>query len=182
METAVKNVAGPTIALVGGTYFDYMNPLGSDFNIYDVAHGLSNICRFGGQCQEFYSVAEHSVHVSNIIEKGYEYEGLMHDAAEAFIGDIPKPLKHMLKDYMAIEYRAEIAVMDRFKVKFPFSPPVKVADLQMLKTEQAQAMRNGDNWQTTGGENAAEIRINFWTPDEAKEQFLERFHEIYPYA
>src|SRR5258708_39476115 len=86
---------GPTIMLHSGAWFDFCAPASSCFNIEDIAHGLANICRYAGQCKRFYSVAEHSILVSQTA-KGFEYEALLHDAAEAFVGDISRPLKQML--------------------------------------------------------------------------------------
>jgi uncharacterized protein len=69
---AVTVAIGPTITLMSGTYFDFLDPAGSDFKIEDIAHGLSNICRYAGQCCRFYSVAEHCLHVSDTAV-GFEY-------------------------------------------------------------------------------------------------------------
>src|ERR1700734_2059257 len=89
---AVRIDVGPSIMLHSGAWFDFAAPHSSRFTIEDIAHGLANICRYSGQCNRFYSVAEHSVLVSEIAV-GFELEALMHDAAEAFLGDITRPLK-----------------------------------------------------------------------------------------
>jgi 5'-deoxynucleotidase YfbR-like HD superfamily hydrolase len=94
---AVKVGVGPTIMLRSGAWFDFCAPASSDFTIDDIAHGLANICRYSGQCSSFYSVAEHSILVSETA-KGFEFEALLHDAAEAFLGDITRPLKQMLPE------------------------------------------------------------------------------------
>src|ERR1700710_1218663 len=83
---AVHIAVGPTIMLNSGAVFDFLDPWSSEFTLEDIAHGLANICRYAGQCRSFYSVAEHSIHVSQTAT-GFEYEALMHDAAEAFLGD-----------------------------------------------------------------------------------------------
>src|SRR5262245_14828098 len=82
---AVRMGVGPTIMLYSGAWFDFLAPSESAFTIEDIAHGLSNICRYSGQCKRFYSVAEHSLLVSEVAE-GFEFAALLHDAAEAFIG------------------------------------------------------------------------------------------------
>jgi len=64
---AVNVAQGPTIMLVSGRRFDFLNPRGSDFGIEDIAHGLAHICRYSGQCRAFYSVAEHSILGSGLI-------------------------------------------------------------------------------------------------------------------
>lgn len=89
---AVRQGVGPMIMLASGAYFDLLDPWGSEFTIEDVAHGLAHTCRYAGQCREFYSVAEHSINVADVSD-GFEIEALLHDAAEAFIGDVTRPLK-----------------------------------------------------------------------------------------
>src|SRR5438477_8188248 len=99
---AVRMDKGPTIMLQSGAWFDFRAPASSNFTIEDVAHGLANICRYAGQCRRFYSVAEHSILVSETA-LGFELEALLHDAAEAFMGDITRPLKQILPQYKKIE-------------------------------------------------------------------------------
>jgi uncharacterized protein len=112
---AVKLGIGPAIMLKSGSWFDFCSPASSDFTIEDIAHGLANICRYAGQCKKFYSVAEHSILVSEIAV-GFEFEALLHDAAEAFIGDITRPLKQLLPEYKKIESSVQRAVLGRFGV------------------------------------------------------------------
>src|SRR4051812_12365507 len=81
---AVRIDVGPSIMLQSGAWFDFAAPQSSPFTIEDIAHGLANICRYSGQCSRFYSVAEHSLLVSDVAV-GFELEALMHDAAEAFL-------------------------------------------------------------------------------------------------
>lgn len=178
MKKNVKHIVGPTIALSSGAYFDFEDPECSRFTLEDIAHGLSNLCRFTGQCMRFYSVAEHSVHASKIVPTGFEMEALLHDAPEAFVGDISKPLKTLLPDYKIIEDRAEAAVLGRFGIATPLSAQVKIADLKMLRVEQLQAMGNEDIWPLVAELDAVDVTLQFWPPEEAKRRFLERFHEL----
>jgi len=143
-----------------------------------IAHALSNICRFTGHCRAFYSVAEHSVHVSRIVPRDMALIGLLHDAPEAFVGDVAKPLKELLPDYRRIEARIEEAVFAHFGLPLPLPDPVKAADRAMLRAEQAQAMNSNDAWHHTHGERPAPIRLRFWEPDEAYRQFVWRFNEL----
>lgn len=165
-------ICGPTILLHSGSYFSYEHPGLSDFNIIDIARGLSHICRFGGQCQQFYSVAEHSIYVSRLVPEHLRWDALLHDAAEAFIGDMPKPLKEMLPDYKAVERRVEAAISKKFGLAQKISPEIKLADVTMLRTEQIQLMRNNDNWATTHGAPAANTILECLSPDEAMTAFL----------
>jgi hypothetical protein len=172
------HIEGPTILLSSGVYFNYETPASSDFSIYDIAKGLSNTCRFGGQCQRFYSVAEHSVLMSRCVAHSLAFEALMHDAAEAFICDIPKPLKMMLPDYRRIEARVEQAVSVRFGYPSAMTSSVKEMDIRMLAAEQLQVMGNSYQWHHTHGLSPAPVTIEFWEPERAAREFLERFREL----
>lgn len=176
----VRRIVGPTILLQSGNYFDMLDPEGSEFTIYDIAHGLSNVCRFAGQCSFFYSVAQHSVAVSRTVPPEYAYAALMHDAAEAFIGDVTKPLKDLLPEYRAIENRVEAAIFARFSVPTPLDPIVKRADVQMLATEQRHLMKNRDDWDYTRGYEPLDIEIPAMSPIVARMAFIDRYHEIVP--
>ncbi len=111
---------------------DLLNPKPSLIHLEDIIWGLGFQCRFGGQCRKFYSVAEHSVHVMSLCEQ-YPREGLMHDASEAFIGDIP--LARLLPEYKKIERNLEEAIADRFSLVFPWPAEVAAADALMLGAE-----------------------------------------------
>lgn len=174
----MRRIVGPTILLASGHYFDLLDPENSTFTIEDVALGLSHACRFAGQCRWHYSVAQHSVHVSALVAPEHAYAGLMHDAAEAFIGDVTKPLKDLLPDYRRIEKNVEAAVFARFGVPDPLPSAVKEADMVMLATEQAQLMRNHDDWNYTRGRAPADIVLANMRPEQACELFLERFEEL----
>ena len=177
---AVKIGIGPTIMLQSGAWFDFCAPAASDFTINDIAHGLANICRYSGQCSRFYSVAEHSILVSEMAV-GFEFEALLHDAAEAFLGDITRPLKQMLPEYKRIEAAVERAILDRFEVVGVFPPQVKKADLRVLAAEQRQIMPEGtDGWVRGQKVDPAPIVVRHLPPDEAKRIFLERFDALRP--
>lgn len=177
---AVKVGVGPTIMLHSGAWFDFCAPDSSEFTIDDIAHGLANICRYSGQCRRFYSVAEHSVLVSETA-KGFEFEALLHDAAEAFLGDITRPLKQMLPEYKRIEADVESAILGRFGVSSPLPPQVKRADLRVLAAEQKQIMPEGtDGWVRGQKVEPARIVVRHLLPDEAKRVFLDRYEALRP--
>ena len=175
----VRRIVGPTILLQSGEYFDFLDPEHSKFTIGDIAHGLSMICRFAGQCRQFYSVAEHSVLASHNVDPRFAFQALMHDAAEAFIGDVSKPLKDLLPEYRAIERRIEAAVLGRFQISLPLAPEVKAIDVKMLVTEQRLLMRNRDDWAYTRGQEPLNIELRCWRPAGAEATFLARFHDLF---
>jgi len=174
----VRRIVGPTILLASGNYFDMLDPEGSAFTLDDIAHGLSNVCRFAGQSSRFYSVAQHSVLVSRIVPEEDALAGLMHDAAEAFIGDVSKPLKIMLPDYQALERRVEAAVFSRFGLPASLPSSVKEADLAMLATEQHALMPDREGRSYAGGKTPLDIEIPPMGPREAKMRFLARFADL----
>jgi hypothetical protein len=175
---AVRTGVGPSIMLQSGAWFDFAAPHSSPFKIEDIAHGLANICRYSGQCNRFYSVAEHSLLVSETAV-GFELEALMHDAAEAFLGDITRPLKQMLPDYKRIESEVERAIFSRFGIQIPLPREVKQADLRVLAAEQRQIMPAGtDGWLRGQDIVPASVVVRHLPPEEAKRAWLERFEAL----
>ena len=166
-----------SIALYNGDFFDFKNPENHEFDIEVIAHALSNICRFTGHTVRHYSVAEHSVLVSRLVSPSSALEGLLHDAAEAYIGDVSSPLKAMLPEYRAIETEVEKAIAKYFNLRFPLSPEVKIADKSLYRQELRQ-MTNGhdDIWSTDLKE--ANVVVAGLRAKDAKKFFLSRFEEL----
>lgn len=167
------------ILTAGGTYFDLLQPEKSHIDIYDIATSLSNLCRFNGHTKDFYSVAQHSVMVSDILPKELRLAGLLHDAAEAYVGDVTSPLKQLLPDYKEIERNIEAAVFTKFGLPLVMPPEVKHADLVMLATEQRDLMpHHADQWELI--ENVVPLpgTILAWTPWQAYTVFMHTFNRI----
>lgn len=175
----VRVQKGPTIMLASGATFDFLDPWSSDFTIDDIAHGLSQTCRYAGQCRLFYSVAEHSILVSRLVPEEFALEGLLHDATEAFIGDITRPLKQLLPDFKAIEAKVEEAIAARFRFKPGYKKAIKPTDLRVLAAEQQQLMPAGcADWAKADKIIPAKVTVRGLEPAAAKAAFLSRLEEI----
>lgn len=132
---------------------------------------------YSGQCRRFYSVAEHSLFVSELCD--FKLAALLHDAAEAFVGDLPSPLKSLLPEYKRIETRIQGVIFDRFGLGKDIPPEVKATEKRVLAAEQAQIMPPGTTaWAQQEGIEPAPILVRHLSPPEAKELFLSRFEEL----
>ena len=168
--------AGFWLQTASGGRLDLLQPRPEDIDLVDVAHALGNLCRYAGHSRDFYSVAQHSVLVSETPEVAdCRREALMHDAAEAFTGDCIRPLKRLLgADFASVEERVERAVAECFGLEFPWPPAVKVADNRLLATERRDLLWMPPGaWLDPGGEPLAE-QLQPWHPRLAKYRFLER--------
>lgn len=177
MKTRIES---PAILLASGGYFYFEEPEESHFTIEDIAQALSNTCRFNGHCRQFYSVAQHCVLVSSHLPAALRWQGLMHDAAEAFIGDVTRPLKRLLPDYVAIEGRIQSAVFKKLGLPSELDLHVKIMDLRALLTEQRDVMKNWDEWPCLSGLTPFQEPILPLFPHLARELFLNRCMEVKP--
>lgn len=153
-------------------------PVPDEIDIEDIAHALAHLCRWTGHTRGFYSVAQHSVLVSEIVPPSLVLEGLLHDAAEAYLGDVSRPLKALVPEYRALEARLEHAIAVRFGLRFPWPDAVKEADARVLITERRDLLRNTKETEWGGSwPEPLVTTIVPWTPEASKEQFLRRFGE-----
>ncbi len=155
------------------------DPCPDEVEIADIAHALSNICRFGGHTREFYSVAQHSVFVSNLLDSvANQRRGLMHDATEAYIGDIVRPIKQDWPEYQAVEARLWHAVCERFGLREEHLPGDKWADNTALVTEARDLFDIPPEWIKNYAERPLEFRVTPWPPQDAERLFLARWEEL----
>jgi uncharacterized protein len=169
------------IQTAAGRYFDLLLPHTNVIGIDEIAHALAHICRFTGHTRTHYSVAQHSWLVSWLVPDEFAMHGLLHDAAEAFVGDVSSPLKRQLRDYKAIESRVEHAVMVRFGLWGPDAhAAVKQADLVALVTEQRDLMppRGDGDWSSLDGIEPLPWTIEPLPSFVAKALFLRRFEQL----
>lgn len=148
---------------VSGIRFEYLNPTPEMVDIRDIVHVLRRIPRFMGHTRELLTVAVHSCNVSKHSGKKYALEGLLHDAAEAYIGDICTPLKRLLGDKIkVIEERINLAIAAKFKLIYPWPEQVVTADRRVLITEAKILGVPTAGWSIKGrGYNDYSMRDNF---------------------
>ena len=170
---------GNWIQTWSGIQFWPLDPRPEDIQILDIAHALGKLCRYNGHTQKFYSVAEHSVYVSRRVPKEFTMWGLLHDAAEAYISDIPGPIKKMLPDVKIMEGKIMAAIVEKFGLIPSTEPPeVKQIDNDILNDEAMQLMgRPFPKWEMLNG-NQLGIHIAGWLPGQAITNFIGRFHEL----
>lgn len=144
-------------------------------DIHDIANALSNICRYTGHVQKFYSVAQHSVWVSMHLEamgfgKTMQLWGLLHDATEAYLGDVTRKLKKSLRAYQKIENKLNKIILKKFDIPVYVqhaAAAIKEADDHLLEYEKSKILQGED------------MPKNFcWDSDKAKRIFMKRYHEL----
>ena len=165
-----------------GVQFWPLNPSAGDVNIEDIAHALSMICRFNGHTKEFYSVAEHSVWVSKLVEDDIGLHGLLHDSAEAYISDMGRPIKSSIPGFRDVEIGITSVVSDAFNINYTAKTwrDIKEVDFRMLETERLQLMGKPPVKWSTSTVDPYDIEILCLSPQYAKRLFLERFEEVAP--
>lgn len=178
----------PWIQTYTGNQFSYHPESVNRVDIIDIARALSHICRFTGHCRRFYSVAQHSVLVSQNTKNAFL--GLMHDAAEAYVGDVNRPLKEMMgrvggDGYFTADDVAWKSVCRTWPIlneaTIEERKDCKNTDLRMLVTESHDLLMNGPHhqWQINQETHPRyDFKITPWEPDYAMEKFFQRFEEL----
>lgn len=157
----------PYIRTHSGVMFDVTNPQIDDIHIEDIAHALSHLCRFGGHTPKFYSVAQHSYLCARMAPVKDQLVTLLHDASEAYLMDLPSPIKSVLRDYAAIEDHLQQVICKKFDLPYPFPEIVHEIDHAMLAQEWNELIMVG---------NAS--KFNCWGSEHARHMFLDLFFEI----
>lgn len=131
------------------------------------------MCRFNGHVKEFYSVAQHSVLVSSIVPLEHALWGLLHDATEAYLPDVTRPIKGHLEGFCEIEDRLMYCIADTFDLPWPMPREVKIADNRLLATEQRDLCK-GPIYDA----DTLDYIIEPWAPSTARVMFMQRFREL----
>ena len=157
-----------------------LDPRAEDVCIEDIAHALSNKCRFSGHTKEFYSVAQHSVIVSLACNPEDALWGLLHDASEAYLVDLPSPLKILPEFawFKKVERKVEIAICKHFNLSIQQPESTHYADKVALVTEKRDVMPPASDWQMKYPHKPLDEKIICLQPAEAKKLFLDRYREL----
>jgi 5'-deoxynucleotidase YfbR-like HD superfamily hydrolase len=167
------------IQTYSGRRFTPTNPNPDAIVVQDIAHSLSMQCRFSGHCESFYSVAQHSVLVSYICDHNDALWGLLHDASEAYLVDVPSPLKRSghFQGYIDFEKKVQEAICRRFGLTMTEPPSVKRADKTLLATEARDLMSPlRTDW--TQPCEPLPFKIEPLSQQDAKNLFMKRFFEL----
>ncbi len=167
------------ILLESGEFYSYVNPQANKWTIEDIALSLGHLCRYSGQVQKFYSIAQHCYLVSYAVDQEFALDGLLHDGVEAFMVDIPTPLKMLLPDYKQIEAEHEQEMFSRFGLEYPMNPAVKKADTELLCAEVRDMKAKHAHWDRYSHINVDHIaHIDPWTSAKATKMFLQRYYQL----
>lgn len=174
---SANNLGGGWIVTYTGKKFYPLNPRIEDIDIQDIAHALSNICRFTGHVRSFYSVAQHSLLAAQYAPNWLKLSMLLHDASEAYLCDLSRPVKHaegkngpVMAAYLGFEARLQALVGERFGVSFD-DPLVHEIDNRMLMTERRDLINVQHEW-SAGNKPPYLSEIIPMAPGEAEQAFL----------
>lgn len=173
----MENNLGPWKHTISGERFYFLRPEVNHYRIEDIAHALSMLCRFGGHVKEFYSVAQHSVLVSNCCRPEFAKIGLLHDATEAYIGDMVGPLKGILDNYRDIETGIRLHLNAAFSIPFEFPDNIHEVDKRMCVTE-ALSLQTSPDWCSDFGFMPFDFNIIPMDPKVAMACFLTRYNDL----
>lgn len=163
------------IRVHSGTKFHFMAPKSSEIKLDDIIWALSRMPRFNGHTQGEipYSVLQHLCHCHDAAPEGHKREALSHDFSEGYICDLANPVKAIMPQYRDLERRIEIAITKKFKLRYPWSPEVKVVDMTLLATEMRDLMTNADY--TRLPVTPLGIKIKPWNSKKTRAEFMKRW-------
>jgi len=168
-----KKRVGNWMATYSGTKFWPCDPRPEEVHLTDIAHALSNLCRFGGHLSRFYSVAEHCVHICRAAPVTLKRVALLHDASETYLVDMPRPIKVMLPEYRFIESNLEECIAKRVKPQYPWPAKIKELDNAILLTEWHMFGTTPDLLNHLENLGAPlRVKLEGWNPPKAELEFL----------
>jgi len=155
-----------------------LDPRPEEICFEDIAHSLSNLCRYTGHCKEFYSVAQHSVYVSVYASNENALWGLLHDASEAYLCDVARPVKRsvFMNGYCEVEEKLMRVIAEKFGLSWPMPPEIKQLDNVFLMTEAKELGMYSEDWPMYA--EPLKIRIFPQLPKNAEQSFFDWYNVI----
>ncbi|WP_347929470.1 phosphohydrolase [Pseudomonas helvetica] len=158
-----------------GKRFDVADPCPDLIDPRDIAHSLAHLCRFNGHTREFYSVAQHSCIVADLVPDEHKLAALLHDATEAYVGDMVRPIKESMPAFQAVESWVWESICDRFLLDLDLPASVCNADLIALATERRDLMPTDSAiWECLIGIDPMAETIRPWSATEARLTYHQR--------
>lgn len=167
-----NRIGHPMTTYTGRTFWP-LDPRPEEVCLEDIAHSLSHMARFNGHTKRFYSVAQHSIHLSAWVAEKHALHALLHDAAEAYVGDIIRPVKHALPEFDAIEKRVLEVILDGFELPREIPKEVFDADDRILHDERFALLHEDAGWGRR--EDMLGIQIPIWSIEHVKKTFMRAF-------
>ena len=170
-----RDERGPFVTTYSGARFFVDDCNIADIPMYDIAHALSQNCRFNGHLERFYSVAEHSVIVSALVPEEYALTALLHDVSEAFVPDMPRPFKRYITGFEEYEERIQRSVAEHYGTIYPLPEEVKYIDKNIVRDEAEFFYPKPPSWITYYESVVHPGMFDGWEPDMARQKFMEHF-------
>ena len=161
-----------------GKAFWPLDPRADEIDPVDIAHALSMLCRYGGHVKRFYSVAEHCVLMSHAVSPENALAALLHDATEAYMVDLPRPVKRHLPDYAVYEDALAVVIAERFGTSATMPAEVKEADNRILLNERDALMATPPRPWGLDGLEPLPVQIHAWQPFYANAIYLDRLRDL----
>ena len=179
-----RGITDPWITTFSGRQFFLMEATKDDIYIEDIAHGLSNICRYTGQCKTFYSVAEHSVRLAELSwSPSMKLHALLHDAPEAYLNDLSTPVKQLMPEYRKMEEYLLKLIFDKYGIsklatldKYADSTNIKSLDVLIRTPEVLSLFTAHPGWELPDYDYG---KIKPWSHKKAERKFLRLFKQLY---
>lgn len=170
--------------LFTGERFFYRDPTVEMIHFTDIAEALGKVCRYAGHVHTFYSVAEHCCLLMRYARDNLDLTKqelltvLMHDATEAYLPDLPRPLKQMLPQFKAFEHTLEAIIAERFNLLSPHPTIIRELDSRIICDERLQALNPSENDWGVDRLTPLNVKLHLWTPAEAIDNFTGDFQEL----
>jgi hypothetical protein len=158
--------------------FNVFKPDLDSINIEDIAHALACNARFNGHLIRPLSVAEHSYYVSKYVGREHAFVALLHDASEAYLSDVPRPIKAFLPEIKLVEQGVTRSIFDKYGIKGNIPEEVKLIDRRICASEALDSGFHISEWIGTEQYQPLDHTPSYWNYKDARFYFMNRFNEL----